>query len=712
MLQNQMNPFNSDLYRSILQQSPVSIVITDVRGIIEYVNPKFCQLTGYQLEEVMGKTPRILKSGQTSEEEYRLLWQTIKAGQEWHGEFVNLKKNGEIYYESAVVAPTFDETGKITHFIGIKEDITGRILAQRSVMEHSNRLATLLESGQAFSSTIEMNELLMIIISNGMSLLNMDGGSIFFIVGDKMEEEACLPQVVDEDSDVLKRMSLRQFPQINDCIEKRGVVVLQDLNKISLTPEEKLIAKSKGARSSLLVPFIIDGKVLAVMELVSKRMIKSFCRQDIEFCQVLAAQASLALKNAWLYKKADGYARELKKINTQLSHLNEDLRTQKNKAEESERLKTAFLQNMSHEIRTPMNGILGFVELLKLGHLSEDLRQTYMGHVINSTHQLLNIVDDILDISRLQAGDVILRQEEVDVEKMLDTLYEHYSSRCPSGLTLFMERSGIQEGKSLISEASRLRQVLEKLLDNALKFTKEGEVHFGYKLLSAEKIQFFVEDTGIGIQAEMIPLIFKPFFQSDMAANREFGGNGLGVTIAARIVESMGSFIRVETKPGMGSFFAFDLPLSEAASLKSAAEPKISYGQPKDTFSILIVEDDEVNFLFLQDALKGSEAGGRFKIFHAWDGLEALDMHRKHPDLDLILMDIKMPRMDGLEATRIIKDENPFVPIVAQTAYAMTSEQEKALEAGCEGYLSKPIELELLLQTVYQHLELPLKSRS
>lgn len=707
MLQNSNHPINSDLYKSILEQSPVSIVITDVHGSIEYVNPKFCKLTGYRLEEVLGKTPRVLKSGHTSDEEYRQLWQTIQSGQEWHGEFVNYKKNGEIYYESAVIAPTLDETGKITHFIGIKEDITGRILAQRAVMEHSNRLARLLEVGQSFSSTIEMDALLKIVISNGMSLLDMDGGSIYFIEGDKIMNESSLIEPVEDEPDTLMSACLSQFPNINSCIEKKDIVVLLDLNKMSLTPEEKLIVKLKGAQSSLLVPFVIEGKVLAVMELIAKRKMGSFSQQDIEVCQVLAAQASLALKNAWLYKEADGYARELKMINTQLSHLNEDLRKQKNKAEESELLKAAFLQNMSHEIRTPMNGILGFVELLKLNHLSEELRSTYMGHIIKSTNQLLNIVDDILDISRLQAGGVIVRKDNVNPVSIVDDLYQKYVSRCAPGVELFKEHPVIPEDKILVNEALRLTQVLDKLVDNALKFTRQGEVRFGYTQLGDREIQFFVEDTGIGIDADKVSLIFKPFYQSDMEANREFEGNGLGLTIAARIVESMGSFIRVETKPGMGSHFSFDLQLSEVSALEVAAKPKLAYGRSKDTFTILIAEDDEVNFLFLQNALNSCDAGSQFSVLHAWNGLEALEIHRKHHDLDLILMDIKMPQMDGLEATRIIKDENPFVPIVAQTAFAMSSEKDKALEAGCEAYLTKPIEIEFLLKTVYQHLGLP-----
>jgi PAS domain S-box-containing protein len=709
MLQKPNDHINTDLFKSIVKQSPVSIVITDVDGIIEYVNPKFCELTGYSSDEVLGKTPRLLKSGQTSSEDYRQLWQTITLGHEWHGEFINRKKNGEIYYESAVIAPSVDESGKVSHYIGIKEDVTGRVLAQRATMEHSNRLAALLEVGQSFSSTIDMDELLRIVISKGMGLLNMDSGSIFFIIGDKMAKEASLPQPKEGEPDMLKLVSLSKFPHINACADSNEVVILQDLSKEALTPEERLIVKIKNAQSIIIIPLIIDNKVLGVMELVSSKAIVSFNQLDVEVCQVLAAQASLALKNAWLYKEADGYAEELEKNNAQLSSLNEDLLKEKNKAEEGERLKTAFLQNMSHEIRTPMNGILGFVELLKQSHLSELKQQEYLGHVVHSTNQLLTIVDDILDISRLEAGDVIIRREIVDPAVIVEAIYEKYVSRCVAGVELFVEAPAIAADKILYNEAMRLTQVLQKLVDNAIKFTRQGEVRFGYKQVSGDKILFFVEDTGIGVDADKIPLIFKPFYQVDMESNREFGGNGLGLTIATRIVESMGSFIRVETKAGMGSYFSFDLVLSDSDVLEPSPDKKFMNGRLKETFFILVAEDDEVNFLFLHDALKNSEAGERFEILHAWNGLEALDLHRKHDDLDLVLMDIKMPRMDGLEAIRIIKDENPFVPIVAQTAFALTGEQDKALEAGCEDYLSKPIDLDQLLRTVYKHLELPLK---
>lgn len=178
---------NIDVYKLIIENSPVSIVVTDVSGCIEYVNPKFCRLTGYRAEEVLGRNPRILKSGQSSEEDYRQLWQVISGGNEWHGEFVNRKKNGELYYESAIITPVMNEVGKITHYLGIKEDITGRILAQRAVMEHSNRLAALLEVGQAFGSTLKMDTLLQIVLEHSIRMMTLERGSIYFIYGSQVK---------------------------------------------------------------------------------------------------------------------------------------------------------------------------------------------------------------------------------------------------------------------------------------------------------------------------------------------------------------------------------------------------------------------------------------------------------------------------------------------------------------------------------------------
>lgn len=698
---------NIDVYKLIIENSPVSILVTDVSGRIEYVNPKFCRLTGYRADEVLGRNPRILKSGQSSEEDYRQLWQVISGGDEWHGEFVNRKKNGELYYESAIITPVMNEVGKITHYLGIKEDITGRILAQRAVMEHSNRLAALLEVGQAFGSTIKMDPLLQIVLEHSTRMMAMERGSIYFIYGSQVKVQLAKPAPLDEEKRLLKTYDLSHFPCMKSCIDTQEVVILSKLDREHLTPAERALVKLKGLQAVVFIPLVLDGKTLGVLALGSSRSPSSFAKNDLEVCQVLATQASLAIKNAWLYQEADKYASDLENYNHELARLNADLKVQKAKAEESDRLKTAFLQNMSHEIRTPMNGIMGFVELLRMPSLKEEKRGLFIEHIAKSSNQLLIIVDDILELSRLDAGDVLLKEEQVNPASVVKGVYEKFLSLVHPELTLSYHSPPQRLSRTLIGDAFRLQQVLEKLVDNALKFTPNGKVSFGYQNMGQGKLRFFVEDSGIGIEASKLTAVFQPFYQVDLSEEREYGGNGLGLTIASRIVEQMGSVLLVESKPGLGSLFYFELALQTSAEASSAtADLAVQEGA---AYRILVAEDDEVNFMLLQDALMHRVEGYKFDVLQARNGLEAVEKVKESADLSLVLMDIKMPLMDGIEATRRIRELRPDLPIVAQSAYALTTERDAALAAGCDRYLFKPLDLTELLRVVRELLRLPVR---
>lgn len=698
---------NIDVYKLIIENSPVSILVTDVSGRIEYVNPKFCRLTGYRAEEVLGRNPRILKSGQSSEEDYRQLWQVISGGDDWHGEFVNRKKNGELYYESAIITPVMNEVGKITHYLGIKEDITGRILAQRAVMEHSNRLAALLEIGQAFGSTIKMDPLLQIVLEHSTRMMAMERGSIYFIYGSQVKVQLAKPAPLDEEKRLLKTYDLSHFPCMESCIDTQEVVILSKLDREHLTPAERALVKLKGLQAVVFIPLVLDGKTLGVLALGSSRSPSSFAKNDLEVCQVLATQASLAIKNAWLYQEADKYASDLENYNHELARLNADLKVQKAKAEESDRLKTAFLQNMSHEIRTPMNGIMGFVELLRMPSLKEEKRGLFIEHIAKSSNQLLIIVDDILELSRLDAGDVLLKEEQVNPASVVKGVYEKFLSLVRPELTLSYHSPPQRLSRTLIGDAFRLQQVLEKLVDNALKFTPNGKVSFGYQNMGQGKLRFFVEDSGIGIEASKLTAVFQPFYQVDLSEEREYGGNGLGLTIASRIVEQMGSVLLVESKPGLGSLFYFELALQTSAEASSAtADLAVQEGA---AYRILVAEDDEVNFMLLQDALMHRVEGYKFDVLQARNGLEAVEKVKESADLSLVLMDIKMPLMDGIEATRRIRELRPDLPIVAQSAYALTTERDAALAAGCDRYLFKPLDLTELLRVVRELLRLPVR---
>jgi PAS domain S-box-containing protein len=511
------------------EQSPASIIVTDILGNIEYVNPKFCKLTGFEAGEVLGLNPRILKSGLTSPETYRQLWQTISMGEEWHGEMVNKKKCGDFYYESAVISPIVNEDGVITNFVAVKEDITGRVLAQQTVMQQSNNLALLLDISQSLISTIDLNNLLQLIINHGAGLIDVEGGAIYTLEKDMAILKATSPKLPLDFPSGLCKGNIENFPHMFNCITSKEPLVVVDLTKEKFSDAEKLIMDNLGIKSMIFLPLIINDSAFGMLALSTSKINRMFSQIEVDLCQTLASLASLAINNALLFEKS----------------------------KESERLKTAFLQNMSHEIRTPMNGILGFSKLLKNKDLSNEVREKYATFIIESTNQLLTIVDDIMDVSIMETGAISLNNNTVIIEDLLYDIYLQYKPKIKNDIVLEVVRPSLSN-RTVIVDERRLEQVLCKLLDNAIKFTNYGTVSFGCEREN-DKLTFFVSDTGIGIYDDNIEKIFEPFFQISMDANREYGGNGLGLTIASKIVETMGGNMIVKSVVGKGTIFYFEL---------------------------------------------------------------------------------------------------------------------------------------------------------
>ncbi|MFO7656490.1 MAG: PAS domain S-box protein [Bacteroidales bacterium] len=366
----------------------------------------------------------------------------------------------------------------------------------------------------------------------------------------------------------------------------------------------------------------------------------------------------------------------------------------KEKAEESDKLKSAFLANMSHEIRTPMNAIIGFSDLLSDPSLDHSEIGNYTCIIKERCNNLLQIVNDILDISRIEANQIELKECRFSINSLLDELYIIYAQKLINEgklqIVLNLSKDLDDKGSSFFSDEVRLKQVLCNLLDNAVKFTKSGEIEFGYKMLHDNLLEFYVKDTGIGISPEKHQLVFERFRQIDESLDREFGGNGLGLAICKAFVELMNGRIWLHSAPGKGTTFFFTIPVKKASveELSLACESKIA-GYNWANKKILIVEDDRASLAFMKVLFNLTRA----KLVFAARGQEAIDICMKEKDFDLVLMDIQLPDINGLEVTRMIKGINKNLPVIAQTAYAMYGDESKCLKAGCDDYISKPVDI-------------------
>ncbi|MES2574755.1 MAG: PAS domain S-box protein [Bacteroidota bacterium] len=497
-----------------VEQSPVTIIITNTFGEIEYVNPKFSETTGYSFEEIIGQNPRILKSNHTSPYEYEQLWQTLTAGNEWHGEFHNVRKDGQLYWESASISPIINSQGKITHYIAIKEDITNR-------------------------------------------------------------------------------------------------------------------------------------------KKVEKQLIKA-----------------------------------------------------KEKAEESDRLKLAFLANMSHEIRTPMNGILGFTELLKTPNLAGEEQQEYIRIIEKSGVRMLNIINDIISISKVESGQVEISLSDTNINEQIEYLYNFFKPEAAQkGILLSIDKA-LDENEAVIhTDKEKVYAILTNLVKNALKFMDSGSINFGYAK-KEDHLEFFVKDTGFGISKAHKKIIFERFRQANETVTRTHEGSGLGLAISKAYVEMLGGEIWVESKEGKGSSFYFTIPYTPKSEPKDkiiakeiVVKEKIE-NEIKD-LKVLIVEDDSISKLLITIAVKPFSR----EIIKVSTGIEAIEACHNNPDIDLVMMDINMPEMDGYEATKQIREFNKHLVIIAQTANGMQSDKDEAILAGCTDYISKPVNIASLGELIQKYFK-------
>jgi len=590
------------------------VSVTDVNGIITYVNEKFCELAGYSPSELIGKSHVLVNSGYHNKDFFRQLWDTILAGKIWHGEIRNRSKDGSIYWVAATIVPFLDEEKKPFKFVAIRNDIT-RLKEQDRELSNFFRLSV---------------DLLLICTKEGKIL--------------KVSES--FPAALGISEEELLRTSFLELIHPDDRNK-----TLQEIDKMAA-----------GGIS-------VDFK-------------NRYRKKDGSFLQ-LAWKGSMNREDGLIY----GTATDI----TQKKVIEEELIQSKIEMEKA-RAKDIFLANMSHEIRTPLNAIAGFNELLRQTSLNRE-QQAHVEIIGNALKNLNVIINDILDLSKLESGKLELEKQAFSIEALLKQMAKMHMARAKAKNLKLMLSFDNEIPEYVVGDETRLSQILINLLSNAIKFTSKGSITMEATELEKTdadvKLRFSVSDTGIGIEPAKLSLVFERFTQAEDYTTRMYGGTGLGLNIVKSLVELHKGELKVESRPGKGSEFTFELSYPIALEAASVLDEKAAQKPESDSLKdikVLLAEDNEHNQILAKTYLERSGA----VVEIAPNGQIALDKLRKNP-FDVVLMDIQMPVMDGLQTTALIRKELQLsIPVIGCSAHALESEKKRCLEAGMIDYITKP----------------------
>jgi len=492
------------------------------------------------------------------------------------------------------------------------------------------------------------------------------------------------------------------------------------ISELQITRQENDILKALKEKEE--VAFIIANKELAFQNeekerraaeliLANKELLFQNDEKEKRAAELIIANKELAFQNELKEKRAA----ELILANEELAFENEEkekraaeLVIAKDHAEQSDHLKSAFLANMSHEIRTPMNGILGFSELLKEPGLTGDQQQEYIKIIEKSGARMLNIINDIVDISKIEAGLMEINIKESNINEQIDFIHTFFKPEMDrKGIRFFSKKSLPLKEATIHTDREKIYAILTNLVKNAIKYTDEGSIEFGYNLKTESQIkvlEFFIKDTGIGIPKHRQKAVFERFIQADITDKMARQGAGLGLSISKAFVELLGGKIWVSSEEGKGSTFYFTLPYKTEPKEKKVSgsiSPKQDKKNQIKKLKILIAEDDDTSEKLISITVDKLSK----EILKARTGNAAVEICRKNPDIDLILMDIQMPDLNGYEATRQIRQFNKDVIIIAQTAFALSGDREKAINAECNDFITKPINKDELLSLIQKYFK-------
>ncbi|WP_372745034.1 PAS domain S-box protein [Lutibacter sp.] len=650
-------------YKDIFEKSIDSVLIIK-NGLFSDCNKASLKMFGFKTKEELVKlhpsqlSPEFQSDGENSfDKAEKVMKIAIDNGFNrfrWH----HKRANGVVFPVQVTLTKIEDIDNKTT-IHAVLVDITERVKIEQieNVLYNISKGVSVIEDFNEFSLYIK-EELHKII----------DTSNFYIGMYDESTDMIKMPILVDE------KEHLEEFPAKKSLT---GYVIKSGKSLMLTDKEHQQLIKQGivdlvGFKSEIWVgvPLKIQNKTIGAIVVQSYTNENAYKQSDLQLLEFVADQISSAIQR----KNSDD---ELKKALA--------------KAQESDKLKSAFLANMSHEIRTPMNGIIGFSELFLKADLSYADRKRYANIVVTSSKQLLNIVNDILDISKIEAGVVKLNYEATNMNHLIDDLYVFYKQIASDHKLELVVKKGLDSAKSFIEiDGPKLNQVLTNLLSNSFKFTEQGGIEFGYELKDDETLLFFVKDTGVGIDKELHAVIFDRFTQANLNLSKQSKGTGLGLAISKKFVELFNGEIWIDSNnKGTSVYFTIPYLKSKQKPITTVLEQKIAQIPMENIeLTILIAEDEEYNMLYINELFSNT----KIKVIEAFNGLEAVNLAKANPNIDLILMDIKMPILNGFEAMNEIKKFNPKVPIIALSAFAMESDKETALEKGFTEYLSKPID--------------------
>ncbi len=882
--EKKQNELNLIKLSQAVEQNPSTIVITDINGNIEYANQQFTKLTGYSIEEALHKTPGIIKSGETPPDVYKDLWKTIKSGKIWHGELKNKKKNGEFYWENAIISPVFNNNGKIINFLAIKQDITEKIKFKETIKIQENQYRYLLENlpnivlihqnGEIvfannyaaketklsineitgkklidfvhpdYKETVAKNiqlrnegisienyEIKVVINGNTLDvylylheLLYNGKNSVMIIIIDiterkkhelELEESEQKFKILAESSQFgifmysddkwiyanpaaerITGFSYDELMTMNLCdnihddykkiVKSRAISRLKGEDNNRNNYEVKIITKTGEIKWCLLSSALIKYKgipsgLLSVADISDLKKVENELKISEEKYRNLAENSSditwaldtnfnftyvstgdrqmrgfsdneMIGKSFWEILKPEGvelvkhgnskrqkkedswkkpgtYLYELEQIckdgswiwteinitpfrneNGELAGYHGMTRniSERKKTEaalkRSDELKTEFLNNISHEIRTPLNGILGFANLIINSGVSDKLKNKYYELMRSSSKRLLNTIEDYMDIALLVSDNLKISFTEFGLIGHLSSIYnEFFNLSLQKKLFFNFIYPNEYSELYIITDPELIKKVMFQLLSNAFKFTETGKIEFGFSV-DGENIKFFVKDSGSGIKPETQSKIFDYFYKTDFHHDKTNDGSGLGLSIVKGIIEALSGKIFVKSDIGTGTEISFTIPAGKIKMEKEKQHKLIINAVTDKSKKILIAEDDDTNYLYLENLLRTNSFTNTLR---AYNGAEAAEMCKNDPEIAIVLMDIKMPVMNGVDATKIIKKIRNDLPVIATTAYAMKDEKDSIMSEDFDDYISKPYHVNDLLKVLSKYLPEP-----